>query len=317
MIACGAIMRRVVLSGVAFTGALALSVASVSGCAWILGVDQNWEVVDASTVSQESGNETALGEGAAPLDDAMGDQRASVARDALAEAESDAAGTDATTTGDAPDADAAGNAPDADAAGNAPDADAAGNAPDADAAGNAPDADAARNAPDADAAGNAPDAIALSDAGDAAVSQGCGTSSDCPGGQACNPATGLCGTSCAGGLVCHGGCCPASGPPTCQPGTETGACGTTGGTCAVCNHGCSGGVCTCATYVDCPLLQACGIDGACSSSCAGGLKCNFACCDSTFMCHAGFQDNNACGVGTSQCKVCSGATPTCDAGMCI
>jgi hypothetical protein len=290
-------MRRVVLSAGAFMGALAISIASVSGCGWILGVDKDWELADASTGSHESGNETAPGEDGAGLGDAMGDHPASIAPDARAQAESGAAGADATKTGNAPDADAAGNAPDADAAGNAPDADATG------------------NAPDADAAANAPDAMGPSDAGDASVSQGCVTSSDCPGGEACSPETGQCGTSCAGGLLCHGGCCGASG--TCQPGTEITACGTTGGTCTICNRGCTGGACTCATYVECPLLQACGNDGVCSSSCAGGLKCNFACCDSTFLCHAGFQDNNACGVGTTQCKVCSGATPTCDAGTCI
>src|SRR5579859_1833564 len=36
---------------------------------------------------------------------------------------------------------------------------------------------------------------------------GCSASTQCPPGQACDPTTGACGASCAGGLVCNGGCC--------------------------------------------------------------------------------------------------------------
>src|SRR5215472_2050193 len=59
----------------------------------------------------------------------------------------------------------------------------------------------------------------------------CTTSANCPMGEACNPSTHQCSTSCAGGLTCHGGCCAGN---MCQPGTAPNQCGSGGGACTMC-----------------------------------------------------------------------------------
>jgi hypothetical protein len=71
------------------------------------------------------------------------------------------------------------------------------------------------------------------------VPAGCNGSSDCPMGQACDPGTHLCSTSCDGdAITCNGGCCVNA---TCAPGNQDGACGSGG---VACSTACVLGACT-------------------------------------------------------------------------
>ena len=96
---------------------------------------------------------------------------------------------------------------------------------------------------------------------------GCGTSADCPAGQACDPGSHSCGNTCVSGgqtLTCNGGCCDATGTGQCVAGTVGGQlCGLSGAACTDCSHSTqghvcqSGGTCGCGVAGDCPLSDAC------------------------------------------------------------
>jgi hypothetical protein len=157
------------------------------------------------------------------------------------------------------------------------------------------------------------DAMFEHDAVEAAAAL-CAASSACPVGQACDLSTGMCSTSCAGGLTCNSGCCDGT---SCQAGTAPMACGTSGA-CAHCSRGCDAGICTCGSYSDCNLGQTCNQANQCTSTCNGGELCNFTCCDlTTHQCVSGETVPAHCGMPLTECKVCSGSTSSCDGGTCV
>jgi hypothetical protein len=141
---------------------------------------------------------------------------------------------------------------------------------------------------------------------------GCAESQSCPAGQACNPATHACTTSCAGGLTCQGGCCNGA---SCVVGNSPHECGATGGACVDCASNADGpvcfqgGKCGCSQSSDCPTGRACKAQ-ACGTACDQGSPCNGGCCGSGGQCAAG-NGNDACGSGGGACTDC---TTSCNAG---
>ena len=151
-----------------------------------------------------------------------------------------------------------------------------------------------------------------SDAGSERV-PGCTASSECDAGEACDPATGSCGTRCGGGVTCNGGCCSGF---TCQSGTDAGACGRGGSACEICTTErplCSpAGTCGCVRASECPVGQAC-FEGSCGTKCSGGAPCNQGCCEGTKgfgtgTCVDGTEDLG-CGNAGEACATCSGGCP--------
>ncbi len=145
----------------------------------------------------------------------------------------------------------------------------------------------------------------MSTVGTACVKGACGcvTSADCPAGSACDPVTATCSTSCAGGLLCNGGCCDGM---KCLPGTDASACGADGGGCVAC----AGGTPTCAA-------------GLCTASCNVGGVGMPGVCGKGFCCNAQNQctsvANAACGPDGAACADCSKSAngPLClDGGSC-
>ncbi|HEY5240808.1 MAG TPA: hypothetical protein VIJ22_05050, partial [Polyangiaceae bacterium] len=87
-----------------------------------------------------------------------------------------------------------------------------------------PPADTGADAAPADA-GPDGDAGGGGDTGGGDSGAGCNSATDCLAGQACDPATHTCSTSCAGNLACNGGCCNAG---SCAPGNTSAACAVPG-----------------------------------------------------------------------------------------
>jgi hypothetical protein len=139
--------------------------------------------------------------------------------------------------------------------------------------------DSRDSSPDADASATDGDAVAPDADG------GCTQATDCPRGQACDPTTGQCSTSCAGALSCNGGCCDGT---ACVGGDRQDRCGNNGAACTVC-----GG-----------LTPTCAM-GTCTSACGtgdGGVACGAGyCCNSG---HCSTSSNTTCGSGGS-CVDCS------------
>jgi hypothetical protein len=141
---------------------------------------------------------------------------------------------------------------------------------------------------------------------------GCGTAADCPMGQACSTATGLCTTSCSASQACNGGCCDGS---MCVAGTALSACALGNALCASCasaaaGHACLSmggtGVCGCTSASDCPVNQACSLaTHTCGNACDSNTPCNTGCCSSPNggTCQTGTLDA-ACGSNGAVCGSC-------------
>jgi hypothetical protein len=116
---------------------------------------------------------------------------------------------------------------------------------------------------------------------------GCTLPSDCDAGQACNPATGVCGTTCniEAGLTCNGGCCTGT---LCVAGNMMNACGGGGAACATC-------------AADTPTCA----NGDCRGSCGSTVCAAGSCCTGDGGCAAA--SSSACGSGTA-CVNCAGST---------
>ncbi|MCC6808369.1 MAG: hypothetical protein IT381_13175 [Deltaproteobacteria bacterium] len=165
---------------------------------------------------------------------------------------------------------------------------------------------------------------------------GCAASDDCPLGQACNQATHQCSSSCAGGLVCNGGCCDLT--DHCVGGTGAAACGSAGALCKSCAGNSAGdecvnvgagvrdcgcvsspdcsdpkqpvcrgtGQCGCDVAADCPAGQACDTTThTCEADCGAGRLCN-GCCNG-IDCLSGTA-NDQCGTTGGSCFSCQALT---------
>jgi hypothetical protein len=157
--------------------------------------------------------------------------------------------------------------------------------------------------------------------GDAGVdaSPGCQVPTDCPAGEACNSATGACGTTCSAAAACNGGCCNGADAGLCVTGDASTACGN-GSICTVCTgatSSCSGGTCVgnC-TGSACATGECCVSGGACQAgttqtSCGSKTACADCAGDSHgFMCIS-----DKCGCATeADCPLHTACSP---AGQCV
>ncbi len=152
---------------------------------------------------------------------------------------------------------------------------------------------------------------------------GCGSSKDCPLGEAC--LAGVCGTKCDANDPCNGGCCENG---TCVPGTQANACGF-GGTCVSClgnlkGAGCVVGnntsACGCNSAADCPPYQACDPSThLCGWTCDINNPCNGGCCSASVngQCEFGNMPAN-CGRAGGVCANCATELQTGKAGdVCV
>lgn len=147
---------------------------------------------------------------------------------------------------------------------------------------------------------------------------GCQGPADCPPGEACNPTTGICSTSCAGGLVCHGGCCDGQ---HCTSGDVAGACGRNGTACVACSGAtpiCSDGRCVARCNLVsamCPLNSCCAADNACAATSGATCPISGGCIDCLLASTGHACTAGACGCnGAADCPsgtACNVTTHTC------
>jgi hypothetical protein len=165
-----------------------------------------------------------------------------------------------------------------------------------------------------DVGGDVPDLAELPDVPDVgpdidAGPRSCTSTFGCPLGQACDPTSHTCTTSCSSTVPCNGGCCSATTNGTCQPGDADDACGGTaysndgGGVCQSCattgegprclvlHDGTEIRYCGCTSADQCPALWACGT-GSNDTGPAALYRCQPS------NCHNGVCNGGCCLAGT-------------------